>query len=341
MSGPVSPLPPAQQKMLRKAQRLQLLWLVVLATIVAAIYLASGNSQAMKTAWMEDMLSFIPPLAFLVACRFEGRPPNQYFPLGYVRVSSISYLTSSVALAGVGIFLFVDSSITLASGEQATIGSFEIFGTTLWFGWLMIAALAYSVALPVIFGRLKLKPARELHDKTLWADALMNKADWMTGLAGILGILGIGLGWWWADAVAAMVIAFSVLHDGYQHTSAAIRDLCDETPRTVDDRELEPLIEEVRDYLDSQSWLVKSHLRFREEGRYLTGSIHVVPSTAASLLEHLKKAEEDILALHWRMRAVTIMPLRELGESAATERQAAEFSPSAAPLARADRPQSR
>ena len=51
--------------------------------------------------------------------------------------------------------------------------------------------------MPVIFGHLKMKPPKMLHDKTLYADAMMNKADWMTGLAGIVGILGIGMGWWW------------------------------------------------------------------------------------------------------------------------------------------------
>ena len=27
----------------------------------------------------------------------------------------------------------------------------------------------------------------------------MQKADWMTGVAGIVGIIGVGFGFWWAD----------------------------------------------------------------------------------------------------------------------------------------------
>lgn len=314
MSSYARRLPEAQRHTLRRAQWMQVIWIFVLLSIIAAIYLSAGNSQAMKTAWIEDTLSLIPPIAFLVATWIEGWEPNARFPLGYVRVSSISYLVSSVALAGVAIFLIIDATMTLIRTEHATIGSVEIFGTTLWFGWVMIAALAYSVVPPVIFGRLKMKPAKELHDKTLWADAFMNKADWLTGLAGIVGVLGIGLGWWWADAVAAMVIAADVLNDGFKHTRAAIHDLMDEMPKSVDDSEFEPLIEKVRAHLDALPWVEESRLRFSEEGRYLSGSIILVTGDVEPSPERLEQLERDILDLHWRMLDVAIMPRTELPE---------------------------
>jgi divalent metal cation (Fe/Co/Zn/Cd) transporter len=162
-------LPEAQRRILARARRLQVLWLVALTTITVAVYFSLGNSQAMKTAWIEDLLSFVPPVAFLVASWIEGWAPNDRFPLGFIRVTSISYLVAAVALAGVGLFLIVDAGMTLIATEHPTIGSVEVFGMTVWFGWVMIAALVYSAALPVVFGRLKLTPARELHDKTLWA----------------------------------------------------------------------------------------------------------------------------------------------------------------------------
>lgn len=124
--------------------------------------LTLGNSQAMKTAWIEDLLSFVPPIAFLAASWIERRPPNPRFPFGYVRTTSIAYLVSAVALAGVGLFLVVDASMALIRSEHPTIGSVELFGTTFWLGWLMIAALIYSVVLPVIFGHLKMRLARQL-----------------------------------------------------------------------------------------------------------------------------------------------------------------------------------
>ncbi|MFT6533814.1 MAG: cation diffusion facilitator family transporter [Limimaricola cinnabarinus] len=301
-------MPEEQKKALRRARWIEAIWLAALATIVIAIYFSVGNSQAMKTAWIEDMLSFVPPIAFLVASWIEGWAPSDRFPLGFIRVTSIAYLMSAVALGGVGIFLIVDSSIALIKADHPTIGSVELFGVTIWLGWVMIVALVYSVVLPVIFGRLKMTPARQLHDKTLLADALMNKADWMTGLAAIAGIFGIGLGWWWADAVAAIVIALDVLHDGVKHTGAAIRDLSDEVPRTVDDQEFEPLIDDIRDCVDQLPWVRESRLRLREEGRFLTGTIYVVPQDGSVSPERIEAAERDLLDLHWRVHDVSIMP---------------------------------
>ena len=63
-------------------------------------------------------------------------------------------------------------------------------------------------------GRIKLRYAEQLSDKVLRADADMNKADWLTGLATAVGVLGIGLGFWWADAVAALVVSISISKDG-------------------------------------------------------------------------------------------------------------------------------
>ena len=58
----------------------------------------------------------------------------------------------------------------------------------------------------------------------------MNKADWITSAAAIVGVLGIGLGLWWADAVAAAVISVDVLRDGISHLRKAMLELMDQRP---------------------------------------------------------------------------------------------------------------
>jgi divalent metal cation (Fe/Co/Zn/Cd) transporter len=307
-------LPPAEREALARARRLELLWIGALLTISIVMFFAVGSSQAMKTAWIEDLLSFVPPAAFLLATWVEGWPPTDRFPLGFIRVTSIAYLVSATALTGVGLFLLIDSAHTLVTVEKPTIGSIRILGVTFWFGWLMIAALLYSAALPAVFGRLKLRPARALHDKILYADALMNKADWLTAVAGVGGILGIGMGWWWADAAAAIVIAADVLHDGVKHTGAAMRDLSDEMPRTVDDSGFDPLIGAMRARVRALPWVAGSDLRLREEGRFLTGTVDVVPKGGDVSAARVAEAERALAALHWRVRGVTVRPVTQVGQ---------------------------
>lgn len=64
----------------------------------------------MKAAWIEDMLSFIPPIAFLVA----------------------------------------DSGMGLVTAEHPPIGAFHLFGHTVWQGWFMIVVMLLSVPGTVI-----------------------------------------------------------------------------------------------------------------------------------------------------------------------------------------------
>ena len=77
--GPSAPvhndLPPEQQEAMRRAVWLEGITIAVMLATIAAVYAASGQSQAMKVAWIEDTLSLLPPIAFLVAARIAHRVP--------------------------------------------------------------------------------------------------------------------------------------------------------------------------------------------------------------------------------------------------------------------------
>ena len=75
---------------------------------------------------------------------------------------------------------------------------------------------------PVILGRLKKPVVAKIADKVLYTDASMYAADWQTGLAGILGIPGVGSGFWREDAVAAGFISLSILTDGLSSVRTSV-----------------------------------------------------------------------------------------------------------------------
>jgi divalent metal cation (Fe/Co/Zn/Cd) transporter len=87
---------------MRRAVRLEWLTLAYLLSAVFFIYLTLGASQAMKTAWFEDILSLIPPAVFLVASRYRHRDPDERFPYGFHRVVTIAFLCAAVALFAMG-----------------------------------------------------------------------------------------------------------------------------------------------------------------------------------------------------------------------------------------------
>jgi cation diffusion facilitator family transporter len=172
------------------------------------------------------------PAAFLIALHFRNRSPDATFPYGYHRAGVIAFLCAAVILSALGMYLVIDSGITLLKQEHTAIGGITLMGHTVWLGWLMIAALIYSVIPPFILGRLQERAAEKVHDKTVHVDAKVSKADWMTGAAGIVGVLGVGMGWWWADAAAALVIGLDVSRDGYKNLKEAVGDLMNRRPHS-------------------------------------------------------------------------------------------------------------
>lgn len=293
-------LPEDKKKQLRHAVRLELWTLFFLATIVVVMYLVMGSSQAMKTAWIEDLLSLLPASMFLLTAWLERKPPNEKYPFGLHRVGSLGFFAAACALLVMGLYLLFDSSASLIRAEHPTIGTTEIFGERIWSGWLMIAALAYSAVPPVVLGRLKKKPSQDIADKILHTDADMNAADWKTGVAGIAGIVGISLGWWWADAAAAGLISFSILKDGVTNCRIALAELLDGAPRELANDKLHPAAQSIRDELRRRH--PGADVRLRETGRYMRA---VVVSSLAHELDAETRESFGARDDSWRLVEVS------------------------------------
>jgi cation diffusion facilitator family transporter len=309
-------LPQEQADALRRAVRLEWITIGFTSVTIVLVALVVGNSQAMKTAWIEDMLSLIPQIAFLVALIFVRRRPTRRFPYGLHRTMGIGHLVAGVALLAVGGSLAAESVIGLLAAEHPTIGTVVVFGTAVWLGWFMIGVMAVIVVGPLIYGPAKSRLAPLLHNKVLFADADMAKADWTTNAASIVGVLGIGIGWWWLDGAAALFISAGILWDGVKNTRTAVRDLMDQRARSVDDREPHPLIEEINAALSRVSWIREAGVRVRDEGQVFHVEAFVVPRTKRVSVRRLTAATEAIVALDWKVQDVSLIVVAKLPDEA-------------------------
>lgn len=289
----------------RKAIWLERITFAYLLSVVAVMYLVMGASQAMKAAWLEDSLSLIPPLSFLIAIRMVRRAPSKTFPFGFHRASTIAYLSSSLALFLMGAYLMYDSSMALLKQEKPTIPTSYIFGHPIWMGWIMIGVLVYSGLPAAILGRMKLPLARKLNDKALYADAAMNAADWQTAAAAIVGIIGIGFGLWWADAAAALFISFSIIKDGFSNLKDSGAQLLDRTPDPLgsDGNELRQAL---RERLQAIDWIDAADLRLREVGHLVFGEAFVTLTGSRPGDDEIAEAERTLRDADWRIGDVTL-----------------------------------
>ena len=307
-------LPEDKQKKLKQTMVLEWTTIFFLLTITVVIYLTMGSSQAMKAAWIEDVLSLIPPICFLIAMRFRDREPTPQFPYGYRRAALLAFMVAAVAVLVLGLYMLYDSTMAFLKREHPTIGHFTLFGTNwqIWSGWVMIAALIYSMIPPYILGRMKLSMAEDLHEKTLHADAAMNKADWMTAGAAILGIIGIGSGLWWADAAAAGLISIDVVKDGVTNTKGAICDLMDRQPTTVSRGEPLDLPDRIRDELQQLDDVVDVDVRLREEGSVISGVLFVVLTEQENIPQRLQQLSDYATELDWRLYDLVVVPVDKM-----------------------------
>lgn len=271
-------LPRELDATMRRAVRLEYWNVFWTLTVIGVMGTVLGQSQTMKTAWVEDTLGLVPPLAFLIAAKLERRQPSTGYPFGFARANGLGFFVAAVALFSVGALLLWDSVSGLIAAEHATVGSVVIFGHEVWLGWLMLAAQAYSLIPPYIIGRKELPLARELNDKLLHTDALMNKANWLTGAAGFFGVIGLGLGWWWADSLAAAIISLDIIHDGWSALRSSTAELVDGAPRALDSSEISDDAKTLQAELATR--YPGAEIRLRETGRLIRAEVDGVAPPA-------------------------------------------------------------
>ena len=303
-------LPRDKQQALARACRIEWLTLILRISVIAALYLALGTTQALTAIWLKSLWALLPPVAFLVACRVERLQPRPRFPFGFYRAGTIAFLSGALALSAMGLYLLYVGLRSLITLKHPALGAWWSAPALDWAGWPVLAALAYSMLVPVVAGRSRQRLAIDLHDKGLYADATMGRASWLAGGAAIVGVLGLGLGLWWADFVATLIIGADILRHGLRHLYTAVCDLIDEVPRKLGTNTIDPLGATIRNHLESQPWVSDARVRLREEGRRLTGVAFVCPHTDTdALVSRLARARADIEALDWRLLDFELVPV--------------------------------
>ncbi|MFK4761159.1 cation transporter [Microbacterium sp. ZW T5_45] len=318
-------LPPEQHRALKKAVRWEVFTICYTSVTIALVAVVVGNSQAMRTAWIEDMLSLIPQLAFLTALIFVRRRPSRRHPYGLHRTMGVGHLVAGVALLVVGLNLAIEAVTGLLAAEHPTIGTVRVLGHTVWLGWFMILVMAVIVVGPVfVYGPAKAKLAPVLHNKLLFADADMAKADWHTNVASVVGVLGIGLGVWWLDGAAALFISVGIIHDGFRNTKSAVIDLMDQQARTYDDKSVHPLAAEVVRLARGHGWIADAAVRLRDMGQVFHLEVFVQPRRTRVRTSDLTALAEEITALDWKVQDVVVIPAENLPDEADDAAEARE-----------------
>jgi divalent metal cation (Fe/Co/Zn/Cd) transporter len=300
-----------------KLRKLEWITLAYQIGAAALVGFSMGGSQAMKTEWLENMLAIIPVAGVLLTYQTENKQEDTKRPFGYHRAGTVAFVGAAFALAGVGTYLFYDALMKLIHREYPAIGGYTAFGHTFWHGWLMIAVMFVTAVPPMMLARAKTPVAKLLHDKALYADADMNRANWLSNGSGIVGLLLMAWGFWWGDALAALFISFDIMRDGWNNVAKSLSDVMDHHPVDLETDRQDPVVAEVHRALRSLPFVAAEKTLIREHGRYIFAEIFIQPNDRMPpTTEASRRVRAAILSLDWRLQHIVVEFTADLEDAA-------------------------
>jgi divalent metal cation (Fe/Co/Zn/Cd) transporter len=209
---------PHRRAVLQRRIRLVVASTIAYNVVEAVVALVAGrvsSSAALIAFGLDSVVEVLSAAA--VAWQFAGRDPEAR-ERAAVRVIAVSFL-------GLAAFVSVDAVRTLAdraAPEASTVG--------------VVLAAVSLVVMPAL-SLVERRTGRELGSASAVADSRQTLlCAWLSGVL-LLGLVLNGtLGWWWADPVAALVIAGFAVREGLEAwrgeaCAVPVSELAGEDPR--------------------------------------------------------------------------------------------------------------
>jgi cation diffusion facilitator family transporter len=150
-----------------------------------------------------------------VGFRASRKAATPRYPYGYERAED---------LAGIGVAGIIWASAAVAGAES--VNKLIHHGSTQHLGW-GIGAAAVGIIGNQLVARYKLVIGRRIQSATMIADAKHSWLDALSSAAAMLGLIGVAVGWSWADAVAGLLVTGFICHVGFEVSSDIAHRLLD------------------------------------------------------------------------------------------------------------------
>jgi cation diffusion facilitator family transporter len=201
---------------------------VALTSILASggLTLAKGvvglltGSLAILSEAAHSLIDFGATLMTYFAVRVSGKPADEEHHYGHGKVESVTALAETA-------LLFILSGVVIWEAAKRLGGEpGHVVEATL----AAFAVIIVSVVVDFFRARLLYRVASETASEALEADALHFGSDMWSSIAVLVGLGGVALGFQWADAAAALVVALFVCLAGWRLGRRTIETLTDTAP---------------------------------------------------------------------------------------------------------------
>jgi cation diffusion facilitator family transporter len=195
-------------------------------TIAKAIVGFATGSLAILSEAGHSLIDLAATVMTYFAVRISGKPADAEHHYGHGKMESIAALAESA-------LLFVLSGGVIWAAAQRLWGGHEASITlTPW----AFAVIVVSIAIDFFRARALYRVADKTSSEALEADALHFGSDMWSSIAVLIGLGGVALGYHWADAAAAMIVAAFVCLAGWRLGIRTINTLTDMAPAGAAER---------------------------------------------------------------------------------------------------------
>ena len=160
------------------------------------------------------------------AVRTSGKPADAEHHYGHGKVESVTALIETALLFVLAGVVSWEAIKRLMSAQPPEVEA------TPW----AFAVIAVSIVVDFLRARVLYRTAEKTSSDALAADALHFASDMWSSLAVLVGLLGIALGYTWADSVAAIAVSVVICIAGWRLSRRTIDTLTDTAPAGVADK---------------------------------------------------------------------------------------------------------
>ncbi len=189
------------------------------------IGLLTGSLAILSEAG-HSLIDLSATLLTYFAVRVSDKPADAEHQFGHGKVESVTALAETALLFVLSAVVIFEAAQRLLGAQahavEATAAAFVIIGG--------------SIAVDFFRARTLNRVAKATSSEALQADALHFSSDMWSSVAVLIGLCGVALGYAWADAAAAIVVAVFICIAGWRLGRRTIDTLTDTAPAGVSDR---------------------------------------------------------------------------------------------------------
>jgi cation diffusion facilitator family transporter len=267
---------PGERRRANRAIAVSAAGLAVTGLIELAIALVSGSVALLGDA-LHNLSDVSTSLLVFVGFRASRKTATDRYPYGYERAED---------LAGIGVALVIWASAAFAGAES--VNKLIHHGPTQHVGW-GIGAAAVGIVGNQLVARYKLVVGRKIQSATMIADAKHSWLDALSSAGAMLGLIGVVVGWPWADAVAGLFVTGFICHVGWEVSSDIAHRLLDGVDPAV--------ITTAEAVAAETAGVMHAHARARWTGRTLRVEVEgwIEASTTVADADRIGRAVADRL----------------------------------------------